>query len=272
MTEQIEDQEQLQETEITSAPSVEDRASELGWKEDGELSAEEFIKHKDILSSKQRKEQLLQENREIKAKLEKHEQLLSDFQKHQAERMERQKAEHAEQIAGLRQQRAEAIRNGDGDAVNELEDRIDLLKERKPVEAVKAEEPQPERKPDHPQWADWKAQNQWVEDPIASAYAQAAYAELAASGDDSTGVVLWEKVKAKVARVLPDKFGNQNRAKPSAVESGSTTRSQQDVGAVAKMSAQDRRMMDDLIGAGAYKAEAKRLGVSELSLALKDFA
>jgi DNA primase len=269
----------------------EKEASDAGWRSDGRLSAAEYLEHKEVLSSRERSKRLIEENSAIKKQLEenterlfKQEKAAEEYREFQAmshkRELERLKTEATAQIQGLKQQRAEAIRNGDGEAVNDIDDRIDALKESTRAVEAKAEpvvevkpEPKPADKPtgNHPEFEGWLAENEWFKaDKELQDTAEAMAIVLKRGGDTSEGKVFFDKVKERVRKLHPDKFENPNRKRPGAVEThtGSPSykgKSAEDLPDVAKA------QMKDFIKAGVYAKEAKAKGVSPESLYLKEY-
>jgi DNA primase len=274
--------------------ALEKEASDAGWRKDGRLNAAEYLEHKEVLSSRSRNARLIEENLAIKKQLEENTERLAkqekaaeeyrEFQDQSHKReLERLKTEATAQIQDLKQQRAEAIRNGDGDAVNDIDDRIDALKESTRAVEVKPESvvpvvevksaPKPADKPagNHPEFDGWLAENEWFKvDKELQDTAEAMAIVLKRGGDTSEGKVFFDKVKERVRKLHPDKFENPNRKRPGTVEThtGSPSykgKSVDDLPDVAKA------QMKDFIKSGIYAKESKAKGVSAESLYLKEY-
>lgn len=244
---------------------IESAASEMGWvpKEeyrgdpskwvDAATFVERGAKSGPIL--KERNEHLIKEIQSIKAEFEQHKKVTEQFKKFQADQAERKANELKAQIAELRAQKSEAIRNGDGDAVNEIDDRIDTLKQSaKEVEKVEVEQPQ--NNAPHPDFASWKAENSWfdVDKPL-TAYATEVAKEMRRKGDMSEGRVFFDKVKEAVRKDFPHKFGNPNRNKPTSVETG--TGGSFNGKTFNDIPAEERKVIKTFIEQGLYKNEAE---------------
>ena len=242
---------------------VESAASEMGWvpKEeyrgdpnkwvDAATFVERGAKSGPIL--KERNEHLIKEIQSIKAEFENHKKVTEQFKKFQAEQAERKANELKSQIAELRAQKSEAIRNVDGDAVNEIDDRIDTLKQSaKEVERVE----QPQNNAPHPDFESWKSENSWfdVDKPL-TAYATEVAKEMRRKGDMSEGRVFFDKVKEAVRKDFPNKFGNPNRSKPNSVETG--TGGSFNGKTFNDIPAEERKVIKTFIEQGLYKNEAE---------------
>ena len=254
---------------------TESKAKLMGWTPKHQyngarpwVDAETFIAKAEIAGPilKERNEHLIKEIQELKQKFEENQKVTEQFKQFQVELRERKESEYKAQIAELKSQRAEAIRNGDGDAVNDIEDRIDTLKERT-KEVPKVEEPK--QVPPHPDFEGWKAENAWFDSDITLQEDSVKIAtSLRALGDKSEGRVFFDKVKERLMMVKPDKFGNQNR-KTSKTDTGNT-------GSVkgktwADIPSDDAKAGKTFISQGLYKAQAKKLGISEEQVFLREY-
>ena len=244
----------------------ESTASEMGWvpkdkyrgDPDKWVDAETFVQrgNKSGPILKERNEHLIQEIQTLKSEFAKHKEVTEQFKKFQAEQSERKVNEYKAQIAELRAQKSEAIRNGDGDAVNDIDDRIDTLKERS-KEAVVEPPKQAEVAP-HQDFASWKSENDWFEkDTAMAAYATELAKGLRAKGDTSEGRVFFDKVKEVMRKDFPNKFGNPNRSKPSAVETGNTSTYKGKT--FDDIPADERKTIRTFISQGLYKNEAEAI-------------
>src|ERR1035437_4328298 len=81
--------------------SVEQQASDLGWKDEGGITAQDFLDHKEILSAKETKNPLRIQLQEAESKIKKLQDGFGEFRKFQSERFEQQKTDHAEQLTEL---------------------------------------------------------------------------------------------------------------------------------------------------------------------------
>jgi len=242
----------------------ESTAAEMGWVPKDEyrgdpskwVDAETFVargnKSGPIL--KERNEHLIKEIQELKSQFAEHRKTTEQFKQFQADLQERKAAEYKAQIAELRQQKSEAIRNGDGDAVNDIDDRIDAIKDR--TKEVEQPQPEAEQYAPHPDFEAWQTENSWfTSDPKLKAYAVEVAKEIRLTDKTSDGRVFFDKVKEAVRKDFPSKFGNPNRSKPSAVEqSGGKSFNGKTMDDIPS---DERKVIKGFIAQGLYKTEAE---------------
>lgn len=119
-------------------------------------------------------------------------------------------------LADLRADKKKALEDMDADAVIDIDERIDLVKEQqsqilRQPDPVASEASQP-----HPEFAAWTARNSWYnQDQSMRAFADALGRDLASTHTPSQVLVEVEKT---IKQRFPEKFSNPNRDKPGAVE------------------------------------------------------
>lgn len=200
-----------------------------------------------ILQSKLKK--LEEENERVK-------QAASAFQKFQQEQMQAKAREHEQEIARLKAERAQAVREGDGDRFTELEDQITEMQRNKP-EAPKQEAPTPD--PEAAQdFERWKSRNSWYgSNDEATKYADELAAKLRRQGETRAGAAFLRVVEEMLRDERPELFTNPNRTRPSAVTSGGRVESSQSINAFKQsLSPADRQMMEQMVKDGTFKTEA----------------
>jgi hypothetical protein len=155
--------------------------------------------------------------------------------------------EYKRALDALREQKKQALVDGDADAVIAAEERIDLVKEH--VKQLQNEAPAvADSGTDHPEFVAWVDQNSWYKSSTPmKAFADALGAELAGAGNSPSEVL--KKVAAEVRKEFPNKFRNPNQDKPGAVESsrGSGTSSS----AKFALTDEERRIMNTFVRTGA---------------------
>ena len=245
--------------------SNESTAKEMGWVPQDQyrgdpnkwVDAETFVSrgNKSGPILKERNEHLIKEIQELKNQFAEHKKTTEQFKQFQAELQERKAAEYKSQIADLRAQKSEAIRNGDGDAVNDIDDRIDEIKDR----TKETEKPQPQQQyAPHADFDSWVSENSWfATDNKLKVYATEVGKELRESGDRSEGRVFFDKVKELVRKDFPSKFGNPNRLKPSAVEQGGGKSFNGKT--IDDIPSDERKIIKGFIAQGLYKTEAEAI-------------
>lgn len=133
-------------------------------------------------------------------------------------------------LNALRQEKKEALENGDAEKVVAVEDKIDNLKEEVAIAKTKqAAAVQSQSQEIHPDFQNWINTNPWYinnsemkefADSIGSAYARSNV------GKDPLEVLQYVQKKVKTA--YPDQFKNPNREAPSAVEGSRPVRKSKD--------------------------------------------
>jgi len=196
-------------SEVDDKPSeIESLATELGWRPKDEFSGDDFIdaatyirKSRDIQDTmkshiKEQKQQLSEMNSSV-AELKAHNERV-----YKAE-VARLKAE----VETLKKEKRTAIEDGDITRVDELDEKIDGLKE-----AMVEPKPETAKTTANPEFEDWVKDNNWyLKDPEMAAYADTI-------ADKHTGAPfkrLAALVTNQVKEMFPDKF-SVNRSTPTA--------------------------------------------------------
>lgn len=240
--------------QVKQPTEIELRAREEGWVPLEEWSgdpdawrpAKEFVDRGELFKK------IDDQNRTIKE----FKRALDDLKQHHSKVRE---TEYKRALQALKEQKKEALLEGDVDRVISLDDEIDLVKQ----EQTKLKEPTTEvtQQEQAPEFVAWVNRNKWYEnnEPM-KAFADAIGRNLAMSGMAPNKVL--EEVEKQVRAEFPNRFRNPNKDKPGAVE-GSTnkgTGSNQSV----NMSDDERRVMQRFVRTGVmtekeYIAEWKRV-------------
>lgn len=204
---------------------------------------------------------LQKELKAVKAELAKFQGTAEAFKKYHADAMKGKQQELDTALKQLKSQHREAIRDGDDDAADALEGRMEVIRKDKeaiqkelenPPEAPTAKnpsEPPPEAAKNLREWvADG---NEWFDNDMPmQKYALAIAEELAAKGETLRGRPFLDKVAGRVRADFPHKFKNPNRAREGAAESGSQS-IKTGPGRTAKdLPEEDRKLMKEFIAAG----------------------
>ena len=162
--------------------------------------------------------------------------------------------EYKRALDTLRQQKKEALIDGDAEAVIAAEERIDLVKEQVKQLQSQPADVQEDSGAQHPEFVAWTEQNSWYKSssPM-KAFADALGQDLARAGNSPSEVL--RKVAAEVRKEFPARFNNPNREKPSTVESGKGSGTSSSTKFV--LSDEERRIMNTFIRTGAFKTEAE---------------
>ena len=208
-------------------PKEEFRGSEDDW-----VDAEVFVKRgKEINPILRKNNELLMKKLDEKAKeIDSIKASVEEFKKFQKESFERKTAEYEVQIAQLKSQKREAIAEGNGDLVVDIDDQIDSLKEaqREAKEASKAK-PEPEQPaqvsiPDDPELQSWLNKNNWFGNDIEmTELANTLGSSVRKQFPHLTSRAFLEKLDDKIREYMPNKFLG-NKAKGSAVDSSGSVR------------------------------------------------
>jgi len=208
-------------------PKEEFRGSEDDW-----VDADVFVKRgKEINPILRKNNELLMKKLDEKAKeIDSIKASVEEFKKFQKESFERKTAEYDVQIAQLKSQKREAIAEGNGDLVVDIDDQLDSLKEaqREAKEASKAK-PEPEQPaqvsiPDDPELQSWLNKNNWFGNDIEmTELANTLGSSVRKQFPHLASRAFLEKLDDKIREYMPSKFLG-NKAKGSAVDSSGSVR------------------------------------------------
>jgi len=208
-------------------PKEEFRGSEDDW-----VDADVFVKRgKEINPILRKNNELLMKKLDEKAKeIDSIKASVEEFKKFQKESFERKTAEYDVQIAQLKSQKREAIAEGNGDLVVDIDDQLDSLKEaqREAKEASKAK-PEPEQPaqvsiPDDPELQSWLNKNNWFGNDIEmTELANTLGSSVRKQFPHLASRAFLEKLDDKMREYMPNKFLG-NKAKGSAVDSSGSVR------------------------------------------------
>ena len=199
------------------------RGDEKDW-----VEADIFVKRgREILPIlRKNNENLIRELNSTKEQLKEFRQTAEEFKTFQKEGYERKINEYKEQIDRLKESRAQAISDGDGQKVNALDDAIDSAKEAI-SEAKSATKDAAKTTIEAPSSIDpilqnWLDDNNWFgQDRRLTKQANALGESLKEEFPNLQGVAFLTKLDEVLREEFPDKFGKGRRATPSHVESGS---------------------------------------------------
>jgi hypothetical protein len=180
---------------------------------------------------------------------------LNEFKEHHENTLAAEKKIQFENaLTYLKQQKKEALREGDADAVIDFDDKIELLREEKQKlerQIIKEEKEDEKVSEIHPELAAWIDKNPWYKENAGMRDFADAYGIKLAKQGVSPSKALKEVEKA-VREEFPHRFRNVNRDKPSAVEG-----TQQRTTTGIKLTAQETEVMKRFLRAGVFKNEAE---------------
>lgn len=210
-------------------PREEFRGSDEEW-----VDADVFVKRgKEINPILRKNNEILMKKLDEKAKeIDSIKASVEEFKKFQKESFERKQAEYEVQIADLKARKREAIAEGNGDLVVDIDDQIDEIKEAqrtaKEESKQKAEETQAQAKtadiPEDPALQSWLGRNQWFgEDTEMTDVANGLGASVRRQFPHLSGQQFLDKLDEKIAEYFPHKVLG-NKARGSAVDSTGNVR------------------------------------------------
>jgi hypothetical protein len=239
--------EQNTENNIPEPSPVEQRAMEQGWvpqdqwegSPDDWRPAKEFVDRGELLSK------ISEQKRELKSIRS----AMEEFGKHHSRVRQ---VEYERALASLKAQKKEALNDGNADAVIEIDDQIDAVKE----EARKSQQPVPQvnTEPD-PIYTTWVNKNSWYNSERAmKAFADEVARETFASGERDRAVILASVEKA-VKKEFPHKFTNPNREKAGPVEGSTNKTTVRKESIESSMNDAEKAIMNKLVRTGTITKE-----------------
>jgi hypothetical protein len=200
------------------------RGNESDW-----VDADTFVKRgREILPIlRKNNENLVKDLNATKEQLKEFREAAEEFKKFQKEAYERKANEYEDRIREIKESRAQAISDGDGQKVNALDDALDQakedLKEAKQavieVDTVKTPEPAPQAM--EPELQSWLDGNTWFgQDKRMTGIANGIGDSLRLEFPMLKGKAFLDKLDEVLAEEFPNKFG-EKKSPASRVESGS---------------------------------------------------
>lgn len=208
-------------------PKEKYRGNEADW-----VDAETFVKRgREILPIlRKNNENLLKDLNATKQQLQEFREAAEEFKKFQKQTFERKVQEYESRIQEIKESRAQAISDGDGQKVNALDDALDQAKEElkeakaDAKEAAKApvEPPAESTQQLDPSLQTWLDGNKWFgTDKRMTAIANGLGETLRLENPSLKGQAFLDKLDEVLAEEFPNKFGKQQEQSPaSRVESG----------------------------------------------------
>ena len=203
-------------------------------------------------------------NRILQSKLKRQEDQISElragveeFKKFSNAQVTHERAKLETALQELKTQKAVAIREGDGELVTDLDDRIDhaktQLKETKP-----SEQPQEQRSAqDKADFEDWNQSNNWYgKDRKATRFADMVAQDILKRPNPPRGKVFLSEVDSILREEYPEIYANPARSRPGAVEGHRTTGGTESMAAFKQsLPAADRQLMEKGVEEGWFTSE-----------------
>lgn len=195
-------------------PEVEVKALEMGWRPkeefDGDesefIDAQEFVRRKPLFDKIDTVGRELRETRKA----------LKALQTHHSKVRE---VEYQRAMEELREQKKEALREGDEDKLVMIDEQIADAKASEKMAQFEAKQ---QASQPHPGFVQWVERNKWYaqDGELRSAADQIGVAYAAANPDLHPDEVL-KYLEGRIKKLYPEKFQNPNKSRPSVVEGGS---------------------------------------------------
>ena len=231
----------MSEENVTSneiAPEVRQEAESQGWvpkerfrgNESDWVDADTFVKRgREILPIlRKNNENLIKDLNSTKEQLKEFREAAEEFKKFQRDAYERKAQDYEKRIQEIKESRAQAISDGDGQKVNALDDALDQAKEdfKEAKQAVKdvvsAKEPEPTPEAIDPGLQAWLDRNSWFgQDKRLTGMVNGIGESLRLEFPLLKGQAFLDKLDEVLAEEFPSKFGGKKQSPSSRVESGS---------------------------------------------------
>lgn len=207
-------------------PETEARAAEMGWAPkdqwkgdpDKWIDAETFIERGEKTNGilRERNDKLYGEIQELKSQLQSSVREFGEATRKAEERA------YNKALKDLKQQKAQAVEEGDTQAFTQLEQEEESLRSEYAQTHTK---PQQAASPDEdPAFKAWHADNSWYNSDVrATAYANQIAPIIAQRHGGNLTRAFYDEVAAEVKKEFPDRFRNTARDKPSPVEGARQT-------------------------------------------------
>ena len=230
----------MSEESVTSnevSPEIQHEAESQGWvpkerfrgNESDWVDADTFVKRgREILPIlRKNNENLIKDLQATKDQLKEFREAAEEFKKFQRESYERKAQEYEGQIREIKESRAQAISDGDGQKVNALDDALDQAKEnfkeakQSVKDVVSAKDPEPTPEAIDPGLQAWLDRNTWFgQDKRLTAMVNGVGESLRLEFPLLKGQAFLDKLDEVLAEEFPNKFGKK-QSPSSRVESGS---------------------------------------------------
>lgn len=197
--------------EVVLSTELEQRAISMGWKPKEEFSGEEddFIDAKEFVRRQPLFDKIESQNKQVKLL----NRSINELKEHYTKVNQ---AAYDRALIDLKNQRKEAIANGDGDAFTRIDDQIkDAETQKAELEVLNKPIPQQEI----PEFASWRGRNSWYNSvTYMRAFADEIGVKLHQRGLAPEEVLV--EVEKAVRKEFPEKFRNPNKENAIQLENG----------------------------------------------------
>jgi len=251
MTEEVQDLPQDNEDDKQQKPAltpIEERALEMGWrpKEEFEGEEEDFIDAKEFVNRKPLFDRIEHQSKQIKNVTRALEALKTHYTTVEV-------ASYNRALTALKQERKQAMTDGDGDKFEEIDAQIKTVETQAAELQASAKIPVVENNEPAPEFQSWLNKNPWYNNTkYMKEFADEVGNRHAAEGMSPTAVLV--AVEKAVRKEFPHKFTNPNKETAPVVgnNKGRPVASANDT---MVLSEQERRIMDTLVRQGVLTKE-----------------
>ncbi len=239
MAEEVVKEEQVENTEAPQLTAIEQQAAAEGWRPKEEWTGEpddwkdakSFVRDGEFFK---KIEEVKRENKNLRK-------TVTTLKSHY-ERV--RETEYNRALLSLKEQKKEALREGDADRVVDIDDRIDATKAELEIARRTEAEIQDEPAP-HPEFQAWVNRNKWYEsNQEVREFADQAGVAFKKTHMAATPQQVLAYVEERVAKGYPELFKNPKRNAPNAVEGGTGPRKNRDTFELTDM---ERQIMNKLV-------------------------
>jgi len=245
--------EETLEKEEVELTEIEQEAAADGWNPDKEkveadgkewVSAEEYVKRGSFFKKINEQGKVINELKSTIDKINEHNAKVA-----QRER-EKLVKEYEERISRLEDEKLQALEDGDHRKVVEIDKQL----REKPPEEEKSGNPEYDR-----EFANFRTENSWYE----SDTEMRQYADIVGLGyynvnPTATPKQIFDHIKSEAKARFPNKFENENRKKPSAVDGGTPRAPKKGGEGVSSLTADEKMVYDNFERMGVFKDDAAR--------------
>lgn len=220
---------------------IELKALEMGWKPKTEFHGDEadFVDAKEFVNRKPLFDRIEHQSKQLKAVTRALDALKTHYTKVQ-------ETEFNRALSALKAERKEALRDGDADKFDELDDQIKQVETQ--IELVKeaAATPAVQSETEHPEFVAWVSKNSWYNNTgYMRAFADDLGSRLARQGMSPNEVL--KEVEKAVRKEFPNKFVNPNKAAAPDVGSSRSPAATSSKNDDSFLTEQERKIMNTLI-------------------------
>lgn len=195
--------------------------SEEEWIEQGK-EADDWVDAKQFVFRGELMQRIQQQSKQLHESTGKIDQLTKALQKMGEMNSKIAEEQYKKALQTLKRQKAEALSDEDHDAVVEIEDRIDEIKEaQKALKEENEAKPNPTAPSIPPEFTTWITENSWYNtDPVLKSVADTIGSSYAAQHPDLPAAEVLDYVARQVKIEMPHKFGGRKPQGPAVIEKG----------------------------------------------------